>query len=490
MITLKAKDVKLSTGGPLIAILNQKDAQRLNLQALDRIKITRGKKEVVAAVDISESTGVKKGQIGLFKELIEELELKKPILLKISTSQVPESIEIIKKKLDKKELSKKEIFMIIDNLTKNELTEIEITYFVSSCYLNGLTDDETKYLTQAIVKYGDKLKLNKKIIADKHCIGGIPNNRTTMLVVPIVAAAGITVIKTSSRSITSPAGTADTMESLAKVTFSTEEIKKIIEKTNSCIVWGGAIDLANADEKLIKVRHPLRIDPRGLMLASILAKKAAVNSTHLLIDIPIGKTAKIQTKKQAKPLKKHFEKLGKQLKIKTKVIITNGSQPIGKGVGPNLEARDILHILRKDPLAPKDLEKKSIAMADEIFKITKTKASAKDILNSGKAYQKFMEIIKAQRGNPKIKPSDLKLGKLQYTLKSPKTGKIAEINNRTISKIARLAGSPYDKEAGVYLNIKLKDKIKKNQPLMIIYSNSKSKLNSAKSEVKGAIKIK
>jgi len=490
MITLKAKDVKLSTGGPLIAILNQKDAQRLNLQALDRIKITRGKKEVVAAVDISESTGIKKGQIGLFKELIEELELKKPILLKISTSQVPESIEIIKKKLDKKELSKKEIFMVIDNLTKNELTEIEITYFVSSCYLNGLTDDETRYLTQAIVKYGDKLDLNKKIIADKHCIGGIPNNRTTMLVVPIVAAAGITMVKTSSRSITSPAGTADTMESLAKVEFTTPEIKKIIKKINSCIVWGGAIDLANADEKLIKVRHPLRIDPKGLMLASILVKKAAVNSTHLLIDIPIGKTAKIQTKKQAKSLKKHFEKLGKQLKIKTKVIITNGSQPIGNGIGPNLEARDVLYILRKDSQAPKDLENKSITMADEIFKITKTKASAKDILNSGKAYQKFIEIIGAQRGNSKIKPTDLKLGKLQSTIKSPRAGKVVEIDNRKISKIARLAGSPYDKEAGVYLNIKLKDKIKKNQPLMTIYSNSKAKLNSAKSEVKGAIKIK
>jgi len=489
MITLKSKDVKFSTGGPLIAILNHQDANKLDVQALDRIKIRYGKKIVIAAIDISESKEIKQGQIGLFKELVKELKIKKQTKLKVTSTQIPKSVDYIKKKLDKKELTRQEISSIIKDLVNNELTEIELTYFVSACYLNGLSSLETKHLTESIVKYGERLGTDRKIIADKHCIGGIPNNRTTMLLVPIVTAAGVTMIKTSSRSITSPAGTADTMESLARVEFETDKIKEIIKKTNGCIVWGGAVDLASADEKLIKVRHPLRLDPEGMMLASILAKKVAVNSTHLLIDIPIGKTAKITEKKQANKLKKHFERLGKQLKIKTKVIITDGSQPIGNGIGPNLEARDILYILRKDPKAPRDLEKKSVYMADLIFKITKTKASAREILDSGRAYLKFMEIVKAQGGNEKINPSDIKLAKFKHIVKSTKNGKIKEIDNKKIAKIARLAGAPEDKESGVYLNVKIKDKVKRGNILMIIYANSKDKLNNAREFVKETVII-
>ncbi len=490
MLTLKSKNVKFSTGGPLIAILNHVDAKKLDAQALDRIKIKHGRREIVAAVDISESKGIQPGQIGLFKELVGELEIKKQTKLKILPTTIPKSVDYIKKKLDKKELTKKEIDTIIKDLVENELTEIELTYFVSACYLNGLNDKETKYLTEAVVRHGEKLDIHRKIMADKHCIGGIPNNRTTILIVPIISAAGLTMIKTSSRSITSPAGTADTMESLAEIEFDSDKINKIIKKTSGCIVWGGAVDLAAADEKLIKVRHPLRLDPKGMMLASILAKKVAVNSTHLLVDIPLGKTAKITNKKQAKGLKKHFETLGRKLHIKTKVIITDGSQPIGNGIGPNLEARDILYILRKNPKAPKDLEKKAVHMANILFKLTKTKASAREILNSGKAYTQFMKIIESQEGNGKIKPSDLKLGKFQHKVKSTMPGRVSEIDNKLISKIARLAGAPDDKEAGIYLNVKLKDKVKRGQTLMTIYSNSRDKLNNTKEFLKDSIKIK
>ena len=490
MLRLKSKDIKISTGGPLIVILNRLDAEELDLQPLDRLKIKHGRKSIVTAIDISESdNGIKKGQIGLFKEVLKELGIKKQTTLSVLSTNIPLSIEIIRKKLDEKELTKKEIGIIIKDLIDGELTEIELTYFVSACYKKDLSFKETAYLIEAITKHGNKIDFNRKIIADKHCIGGIPNNRTTMLVVPIVTAAGVPMIKTSSRSITSPAGTADTMEVLSNVTFPIEKIVKIIKKINGCIVWGGAIDLAAADEKLIKVRHPLRLDPVGVMLASILAKKAAVQSTHVLIDIPLGKTAKISSKKEANKLKKEFEKLGKQLGIKTKVITTNGSQPIGNGIGPNLEARDVLYVLRKDPRAPKDLEKKSIMMADLIFKITNTKASAKELIDSGLAYQQFMKIIKEQEGNPKINPEDIRIGKFSYNYKANKSGKIKEINNKKISKIARVVGAPQDKEAGMYLNVKLKENVKKGQVLLTIYSDSKEKLKYAKSFLKDTILI-
>lgn len=491
MLRLKTKDIKISTGGPLIVILNRLDAEELDLQPLDRLKIKHGKRSIVTAIDISEGErGIKKGQVGLFKEVLDELELKKQTNVFVSSTNIPQSIEIIRKKLDEKELTKKEIETLVKDLIQGELTEIELTYFVSACYKKSLSFNETVHLIESITKHGEKIKLNRKIIADKHCIGGIPNNRTTMLVVPIVTAAGVPMIKTSSRSITSPAGTADTMEVLSSVTFSIEKIKKIIKKINACIIWGGAIDLAAADEKLIKVRHPLRLDPKGIMLASILSKKSAVNSTHILIDIPIGKTAKIATKKEASSLGKLFEKLGKKLGIKIKVVITDGSQPIGNGIGPNLEAKDVLYILRKDPRAPKDLEEKSIKMADQIFKMTKTKESARDILNSGRAYEQFMKIIEEQKGNPKITPDNIPTGKFSHTYKSSKSGKIIEMDNKVIARIARIAGAPHDKEAGIYLYKKVNQRVKKGEKIMTIYSDSKTKLKYAKSLSRKALLIK
>ena len=488
---LKAKKIDISTGGPLIALLNKKDAALLDLNPLDRIKIKNKKHHLIVALDITDKE-IKKGHIGLLKESLNKFPIKTGEKLKISIEKTPISIEFIKKKLDNYELNQKEINQIIKDVVSNELTEIELTYFVSACYRNGLTNKETEYLTKAIIKNGGKLKLKNKIIVDKHSTGGLPNNRTTMLIVPIVAAAGLTMPKTSSRAITSAAGTADVMETLCNVCFSISKVKKIVKKTKACIIWGGAINLAGADDKLIKVRHPLRLDPEGMLLSSILAKKAAVNSTHVLIDIPIGKTAKISSKKEGLKLKKRFETLGKALGIKMKVMLSNGSQPIGKGIGPNLEARDILYILRRDKKAPKDLENKAIYMSTLILKmagIKFAKKKVKEILNLGLANAKFKEIIKEQSGNSKVNPEDLKLGKYKFEVKAKKSGKISSIDNKKIAKIARIAGCPESKEAGIYIEIKLKQKVKRNQILFTIYSESKEKLKYAKSFVKNTISI-
>ena len=482
---LTPKKLNMSSGGPLIVVLNEKDANELKIHAYDRVKIIHKKKTIYVLLDTS--SDIPKGKIGLFNETYKKINTKNKI--KIFPSETPKSVRAIRKKLDGEELTKQEINSIINDLTSNNLLEVEIAYFVAACYNQNLTDKEVMYLTKATVKEGNKLKLNKKIIADKHCIGGVPNNRTTILITPIVAAAGITMPKTSSRSITSPSGTADTMEVLSDISFNTNQMKKIIKKTNACMVWNEGMEITGADSKLIKIRHPLRLDPPGLMIASILAKKRAVGATHLLLDIPIGKYAKVKTKKEAKILKKRFEKISKILKIKIKVIITDGKQPIGNGIGPSLEARDILRILKRDEKAPKDLEKKAIMMADKIFKLTKTKASAKEILESGKAYEKFKEIVKAQKGNQNIKSKNINLGKYCHNYKSIKNGKIKEMNNKKITTIARIAGAPNNKGAGVYLHKKLNEKIKKGESLLTIYAENKEKLDYAKKELKQIFEI-
>ena len=492
----RVKDLGLSSGGPFISVINEKEALDMDLHAADRIKIKHGKDEIVTAIDIGiHVNGLKRGQIGLFEEPLKALNLKNNQQVDVFIEKKPDSIEYIKKKLDNKTLSEKEINQIIKDLIDNKLTEIELTYFISACYINQLSDDETYYLTKSIVNNGKKLNIKKKIIVDKHCIGGIPNNRTTLIIVPIIAAAGLTIPKTSSRSISSPAGTADTFEALANVEFPIEKINSIVKKSNGCIIWTGSYShksLAGADDKLISLRHSLSLDPEGMLLASILAKKASVNSTHVLIDIPIGKYTKINNKEKAMHLKRKFEILGKKLGMTVKVILTDGSQPIGNGIGPNLEARDILYILKRDKRAPKDLETKSVYLSALILGMANIKnplEKAKSILESGKAYEKMKEIIKLQEGNPQINPNNLKVGKYSYDYKSNKNGTVKEINTEKISKVARAAGAPIDKESGIYLNVHLNDKVHKNDILFTIYAKDKNKLNFAKGLLNSVITI-
>jgi len=252
-----------------------------------------------------------------------------------------------------------------------------------------------------------------------------------------------------------------------------------VKKTNACIVHGGSMNLAPADDKIIEIEHPLSIDAEGQLLASVMAKKYSVSASHVLIDIPMGSCTKASTLKEAKHLRKKFEMVGRKLKMHVKVIVTDGSQPIGNGIGPLLEAEDVMAVLRNDPLAPEDLKKKAILMAGMLLEMTgkyrKGKKVATEILESGKALKKMEEIIKAQG---KVKKP--KLGEHRCVVKSNQKGKVKEIDNLIIAKIARVAGAPKDKGAGIYINKKVKDKVRKGEILYTIYAESKFKLSLAK----------
>ena len=344
-------------------------------------------------------------------------------------------------------------------------------------YNKGMNFQETIYLIKAILKTGNMLSLRNKYVVDKHSIGGIPGNRTTPIIVSICASAGLIMPKTSSRAITSAAGTADVLETVAKVEFSIKEIKEIIKKTGACIVWGGALGMVPADAKIIRTEKLLKIDPQAQLLASIMSKKLAVGSRYILIDIPYGKNAKVG-KPRALILKRQFERLGKYFKKKLKVVLTEGSQPIGNGVGPALELIDVLKVLEPGEKGPKDLEEKSIFLAAELLEMTgkakkgKGEAMAKQILDSGKALEKFKQIIKAQKGDLK----KIKTAKLKRDILAKKSGKIIEIDNKKINQLARLAGSPVDKAAGIYLYFHVGYKVKKGEKIITIYSETKSRL--------------
>jgi len=483
---LKVKDMDISSGGPLVAVLNTKDTEKMDLHKRDRIKIIKKGKVETVLLNISESEKVVgEGKIGLYEEVIDSLKLKDGDIVKMVPARKPLSIDYIKKKMDGFRLMKKEIDQIVWDIVHNKLNVVELTYFIAACYSNELDIRETTLLTKAMISHGDILRLNRYPVMDKHCVGGIAGNRTTMVIVPILAAANVAIPKTSSRSITSPAGTADTMEVLANVSLPIEKMKKIVEKTNGCIIWGGALNLAPADDKIIQVERPLAIDAKSQLLASVMAKKASVSATHVLVDIPTGKGAKLPNKKKALQLKKDFENLAKRIGIKVKVIITDGKEPVGDGIGPALEARDVLWVLKNDKKAPEDLKRKSLIMAGIMLEMAgKAKKGngiklAKEILESGKAYKKMLEIIKMQ-GKKITDTSKIELGKIRYNVRAKRNGTIKEISNRAISKIARVAGAPDCKGAGIYLHKHVGDKVKKGDKLFTVYCHDKRKLEFVK----------
>ncbi len=475
---LKVKDMDIATGGVRVAILNKKDAKQLDLHSGDRVIVHDGSQVVTCILNISESDkAVPPGKIGLFEEVLKDLGVRSGSMVTLHLTGKPESIIHIRDKLFGKRLTYEELYHIVDDITHDRLTEVEKTYFVAGSFLRGFNTEEIVDLTRAMVETGKKLHF-PGIVLDKHSIGGIPGNRTTMIIIPIVAAAGFTIPKTSSRAITSPAGTADTMECLANVELTEKQIKAVVRKTGACMVHGGAMSLAPADDKIIDVEHPLSIDAEGQLLASVMAKKSSVGANHVLIDIPMGKSTKVNTWAKAKHLAVMFEYLGKKLGMNIKVIVTDGSQPIGYGVGPALEAEDVLAVLRNDSRAPADLRKKALMMAGILLDMTgKSKDGAKaarEILESGKALAKMNAIIEAQGKRKRAVP-----GKFTYEVRAKKIGRIREINNETIAKIARIAGAPEDKGAGLRIACKVHDPVKKRDLLYTIFAENKFKLNLA-----------
>ncbi|MBI4140937.1 AMP phosphorylase [Candidatus Woesearchaeota archaeon] len=487
---LKVKDMDIATGDVQVIILNQKDAALFDLHHEDRIIVSKGTKKTTAVLDIAESKkAVPQGHIGLFEEVLDALNAKHNDIVDISLDKKPVSTQYIRKKLEGKELNYTEIHEIISDIVKNKLTDIELTSYITANYTKGTTNKEIIALTKAMTQTGSVLNIKKKPVVDIHCVGGVPGNRTTMIVVPILAAAGLTVPKTSSRAITSPAGTADTMEVLCDVTLPVSKLKQILNTVGAFIVWGGSVNLAPADDKIIKIEHPLSIDAEGQMLASIMAKKASVSTTHLLLDLPMGAGTKIATIKKAAHLKNHFQQLGKELSINVRTIITDGSQPIGNGIGPALEARDCLWVLHNDKRAPQDLRKKSILMAGKALELAGKAPQSKGchmaecMLNSGAAHEKMMAIIKAQNGKI-THPEKIPLGEHTFVYCSQKTGTLRHIDNISISKIARIAGAPIDTGAGIDLHKHKGNKVTKGEPLFTIYAHSKQKLDYAKEILK------
>ena len=456
-------------------------------QALSKVSVTvrcgETRSSLLAVLNVVDDAALLAPcDLGLSEDAFARLGAAQGEAAEIAHAEPPASMAALHRKIGGERLARDEWISLIDDVAQARYSKIELAAFVVATHQNELDRDEVLYLTEAMIAAGRKLDWGHQVrggpVVDKHCIGGIPGNRTSMLVVPIVTAHGMLCPKTSSRAITSPAGTADTMEVLARVELPFDRLAEIVRQTNGCLAWGGTAELSPADDILISVERPLALDSPGQMVASILSKKIAAGSTHLVLDLPLGPSAKLRSMAQAQRLKKLFEYVASRLGLQLDVVISDGRQPVGRGIGPVLEARDVMQVLNNHPDAPHDLRQKALLLAGRMIEFDPDVRGgdgwriARDILESGRALVQMNAIIDAQ-GRVDSPPV---LGALSTELRAGQGGVVLAIDNLRLSRIARLAGAPMVPGAGVDLLAKVGDKVLAGQPLYRLYAQFEADL--------------
>ncbi len=455
-------------------------------QALSKVEVRANGQHILATLNVVDDVAIVGcNELGLSEDAFLQLAVDSGHVVSVSQAEPPASIGALYRKIAGERLNREDFLEIVRDIAEHHYSKIELTAFVVATNRDELDREEVYFLTEAMVASGRKLDWHEPLVVDKHCIGGIPGNRTSMLVVPIVAAHGMLCPKTSSRAITSPAGTADTMEVLANVQLPFEQLADIVREHRACLAWGGTANLSPADDVLISVERPLAIDSPGQMVASILSKKIAAGSTHLVLDIPIGPTAKVRSMPEAQRLRRLFEYVAGRIRLSLDVVITDGRQPIGRGIGPMLEARDVMRVLENDPDAPNDLRQKALRLAGRLIECHPDVrggdgfAIARDILDSGRALAKMNAIIAAQ-GAKVFDYNNPALGLLTFEVCATHTGVVTDIDNLQVARIARLAGAPKVAGAGLDLFRKLGDAVTAGEILYRVHASFQSDLSFAR----------
>lgn len=479
----KVQLLDIRDGEKMIILLNPKQATAFGINIHDRVSLIRENDEKLV-VEVGFSAAVAEWHVALFADVTEQVAFKNNEIIAIKLAESSSiANNAIRKKMKGDAISYDEMFAIIKDISENKLDEIMMTYYVASSFFYPTTDLEMYQTAKAMAENGEMFRYPEgEIVADKHCIGGVPGNETTMILIPLIASLGIKIPKNFSKSITSPAATGECVNVLMDISFNRTEIEQLVQDLNCCLVRWGGLALAPADDKLIKVQYPLSMQSRAKVVSSIMAKKYAMGITHLLIDVPVGPTAKVTTMEEAKDWKKKFEYVGKKLWILTKVAITPANEVIWNGVGAKLQVREVLRVLQQHPLRPKDLEEKTLLLAQDLIEmvgLAKGKVAyklAKEQLTSGKARAKMQEIIQVQRGNPEITSEALELWKATQEMLAEKDGKVTAINLHDVNLISRKLGCPIIDEAGMYLHKKIGDPVKKGEPLCTLYADDETKL--------------
>ncbi len=435
---------------------------------------------VTARVNLAHDDIVKRDEIGLSRFAFERLGQREGSPLTLTRAPQPASIEALRAKVGGESLRDDDIDGIIRDIVEGAYNGREIAAFLVSS-AQQLDDEEVVALARARAKYAQTITWPYDLVVDKHSLGGVPGSRITLIVTPIVAAYGLVIPKTSSRAITSAAGTADVMEVVARVDLTRREVESAVGRAGGCIVWNGRLNHSAVDDVMNAMTRPLGVDSRRWSVASILSKKLAAGSTHIIIDIPAGRGTKIATRPEAEVLAELFVKVGQRLGLVVEAQVTEGTRPIGRGVGPALEIRDVYAVLRNADDAPSDLRDKALWFAGRILEWSPDIApgaglgTAEQILRSGAALAAFERIIDAQ-GRREAPDAP---GHLVREICAPASGVIGAIDARRVSGIARRAGAPMDKGAGVDLVARVGTELRAGDVMYRVHASAESSLQHA-----------
>ncbi|MGQ7957525.1 thymidine phosphorylase family protein [Pseudomonas sp. SP16.1] len=487
-VRLKLRRVAIDTYRENVAYLHRDCAacRAEGFQALAKVEVRVNGRRILASVNLVDDPAIVAcDELGLSEDAFAQLGAAAGDAAAIAQAEPAASIPALHRKIAGERLTRDDFQAIVRDIAEHRYSKIELTAFVVACNQGELDREEVYFLSDAMGRVGRRLDWHEPLVVDKHCIGGIPGNRTSMLVVPIVAAHGMLCPKTSSRAITSPSGTADTMAVLANVELPFERLAQIVRAERGCLAWGGSSDLSPADDVLISVERPLSIDSPGQMVASILSKKIAAGSTHLLLDIPLGPSAKVRSMGEAQRLRRLFESVATRLRLTLDVVISDGRQPVGNGIGPVLEARDVMRVLQNDPDAPHDLRQKALRLAGRMLEFDPDVrggdgyAIARDILDSGRALEKMQAIIRAQGGHP-FDHHNPPLAALTFEVPAERDAVVTGIDNLQLARIARLAGAPKVAGAGVDLLRKLGEPVRAGDSLYRVHAGYPADLSFAR----------
>jgi thymidine phosphorylase len=480
--TLVPRRLGIDTYQEPVAYLRQDSAvcRAEGFNAQSRVRVHCGDRSVIATLNTIHSDLLAATEAGLSEAAWRLLQPQPGESLRFSHPRPVESMSDVRGKLYGRVLDNAAARRIIGDIHEGRYSDIELAAYVTACAGKRLVLEEVIALTRAMVDSGKRLSWDRPLVMDKHCVGGLPGNRTTPIVVPIVVSAGLLMPKTSSRAITSPAGTADTMETLAPVALDIEQMRRVIEQQGGCIVWGGSVSLSPVDDTIIRVERALDLDSEGQLVASVISKKAAAGSTRVLVDMPVGPTAKVRNAEMAQRLERFLLATGRAMGLQVRVHISDGVQPVGRGIGPALEARDILAVLQNRDGAPADLRGRALTLAGAILELGDKAAPgrglalATELLDSGRAWEKFQAICEAQGGM-----REPPVARYQHTVTATHHGLVAHMNTRCIAKLAKLAGAPNDPAAGIYLQVRLGDRVEPGAPLFTLHADSAGALHYA-----------
>jgi len=414
--------------------------------------------------------------------------------------------DIINNKKNNKVLTKEEICFFIEGYVKNEIPDYQVSALLMAICLNDINLDEIFYLTEAMINSGDTIDLSNidGITIDKHSTGGV-GDKTSLSLLPMLAACGLKGSKMSGRGLGHTGGTLDKLEAIDgfNINISDKRASDIINE-NNFIICGQTLNLVPADKKLYALRDvTATVDNIGLIASSIMSKKIASGAKNIVLDVKLGSGAFMKDLESAIKLSETMVNIGERFGKNIRAIITNMDEPLGKAVGNSIEVIEAIETLKGN--GPNDFENLCIFLCANLLEMTGIASSlengeqiAKEIIDSKRALNKFEKFVELQNGDNRVVNdySLFKQAKYKFDVLSLNTGYVHAINAEMIGKAALVAGAGREKKednidysAGIVINKKVNDKVKNGDVLATIYTDNQSKIEEINAQILNAFKI-